>query len=79
VLPVDIAFEPASLETNAIVALNYIIDVAFSVDIFLNFRTTIVNDLTGDEITDSKVIAKSYLKGRFFLDLLATLPFDEII
>mmetsp|Transcript_15567 Transcript_15567/g.2593 ORF Transcript_15567/g.2593 Transcript_15567/m.2593 type:complete len:81 (+) Transcript_15567:320-562(+) len=31
---------------------------------------------TGDEIMDSKVIAIAYLKGKFTIDLLSTIPFD---
>lgn len=76
VLPVDIAFKPSALESEVIDVFNVIIDIIFAIDIFLNFRTTIANDLTGDEITDGPVIAKTYLKHRFFLDLLATIPFD---
>jgi hypothetical protein len=48
-------------------------------DILINFRTTIKNVLTGEEIFDSKVIAISYLKGRFFIDLIASIPLDNIL
>jgi len=30
----------------------------------------------GDEIYDPKKIARDYLKQRFWVDLLATIPFD---
>jgi hypothetical protein len=53
--------------------------VLFGLDIFLNFRTTIVNDLTEEEIVDSKEIARVYLKGRFIIDLIAFIPFDGIV
>ena len=47
-------------------------------DVFFNFRTTIQDFITGDEITDGKIIATSYLKGRFILDLIAAIPFELI-
>ena len=43
-----------------------------------NFRTTISDFITGDEVTDSKKIAINYLKSRFILDLIATIPFEMI-
>lgn len=59
--------------------LNRIIDAAFIFDILINFRTTIKNIMTGDEIFDQKVIAITYLKQRFFIDLIAAIPLDSII
>ena len=35
--------------------------------------------MTGDESTNPKEIAKNYLKGRFWVDLLATVPLDQIV
>ena len=40
-LPVQIAFQPDSLETEANMIFNFFIDIAYIVDILLNFRTTI--------------------------------------
>lgn len=78
VMPVDIAFSPQSLDNSAGDIWNYIQDVFFAVDILFNFRTTVIDDLTGEEISNPKEIAKNYLKGRFFIDVLATPPFDKI-
>jgi hypothetical protein len=39
------------------------------------FRTSILNE-SGYVIKNTKVIAKNYVKGRFFLDLLSSFPFD---
>lgn len=63
-------------QTNKI--LNHIIDVIFGVDIVLHFRTTVPNDISGEVIAQPHLIAKAYLKSRFILDLLATIPFDNI-
>jgi hypothetical protein len=57
---------------------NYIIDAIYVIDIFFNFRTTISDFITGDEVTDSTIIATQYIKGRFFLDLVAAIPFELI-
>jgi hypothetical protein len=38
-----------------------------------------LDETTGEEIFDGKAIAIKYLKGRFFFDLLATLPLDFLI
>lgn len=51
----------------------------FIIDLMMNFRTTIINEMTSEEILDEKTIALTYLKGRFFLDLLSTIPLDYII
>jgi hypothetical protein len=45
-------------------------------DIALNFRTTIYDFITGQEITDTSKIARKYLLGRFFFDLIAAIPFE---
>ena len=57
---------------------NSFIDVMFVVDIIVNFRTTYFNMKTGEEVYTSTLIAVNYLKTRFTIDLLATIPFDTI-
>lgn len=42
----------------------------------MNFRTTINDDETGEEVSDPFKIAYHYLKGKFWIDLLASIPFD---
>ena len=78
-LPVEIAFQPAAFTFLGFKIFDFLIDSAFGVDIVLNFRTTIINDIVTEETIDPKKIARSYLKGRFIIDLLATLPFEDII
>lgn len=49
-------------------------DSLFVIDIIINFRTSVVL-FSGEEISNPKVIAKTYVSsGRFFIDLLAVLP-----
>ena len=50
----------------------------FIFDIFINFRTTYVDDSTQDEVTNWKRIAIEYIKGKFWVDLLASIPFDYV-
>jgi hypothetical protein len=64
-------------ETNiAFKIINALIDVFFILDVFVNFRTSYVNSNTGEEIIDLKAIAIQYMKGRFMIDLAASIPFD---
>ena len=35
-------------------AVNWIIDMLFMIDVFINFRTSLINEKTGEEIFDSK-------------------------
>lgn len=60
------------------VILNVIIDSCFFFDLLINFRTTYIHQKTGSEVIVTKEIAASYLKGRFWVDFLAILPFDYL-
>jgi hypothetical protein len=40
------------------------------------FRTSYIDDELGQEVGDGYKIAWNYVKGRFFVDLLASIPFD---
>ena len=77
-IPLEIAFEPAMSKGIGWLVINSVTDVLFLVDIVLTFRTTYINTATGDEITEPKKIAMQYLSGRFWIDLLATIPFDQV-
>ena len=74
--PFDVAFEPETFKTRIYSIFNFFIDVVFILDIILNFRTTISDFITGEEITDKRKIARKYFFGRFFLDLVAAIPFE---
>jgi hypothetical protein len=47
-------------------------------DVYVNFRTSYIIEATGTEILDPKMVAKNYLKARFWIDILASIPFDYI-
>jgi len=74
-IPFDVAFEPGS--SLAYTIFDRVIDICFGLDIIFNFRTTYINSKTGFEVVEGKKIALSYLRsGRFFVDLLASIPFE---
>ena len=58
--------------------MSLIVDTPFVLDILIIFRTAILNDDNGDEVRDSKVVALTYIKGRFIIDFLSTVPFDSL-
>lgn len=35
--------------------------------------------MTGDEVKDLNIIRRNYLKGRFSIDILSTIPFDNLL
>ena len=79
ITPFVIAFEPSWDGSIGILLADWIINIFFIVDIFINFRTTYVNTKTGEEIWEPKKIAKHYvLGGKFWIDLLSSIPFDTL-
>lgn len=74
-LPINIAF---SAETNITSTIDKFVDWCFILDMIIVFRTTIIDKESGIEITRPKIIAINYLKGRFMIDFLSTVPLDSI-
>jgi len=60
-------------------AWDKLIDFLFSIDIVLSFFTEYHNPVTNEVERDPKILVVRYLKGRFALDLLATIPFVRIL
>ena len=59
-IPLEVAFPTKFRNEIWYHLLDYFVDIIFLVDIFVNFRTTVVNKY-GEEIDDPKGIAKAYL------------------
>ena len=57
---------------------DYIIDLCFIFDIIVNFRSCYIDSRTDELVEDPKMITKNYLKGRFWVDLVASCNFDLI-
>lgn len=76
-IPFDVAFEP---EMHIIYTIfEHFIDFCFSLDIVIAFRTTYINNKTGFEVVEGKKIAWNYIiQGRFFIDLAASIPFENL-
>jgi hypothetical protein len=79
-IPLNVAFDNIAFDNSTFMTdLNIIIDVAFGLDVISNFRTTFINTKTGVEVTSGMLIAKHYVfKGRFVIDLFASIPFDDL-
>lgn len=60
------------------IALDFIIDIFFFIDIILSFRVTYFDARLGIEVKNLKKIAWNYIQSNFFIDLLSTLPIDTI-
>lgn len=55
------------------------IDVLFFMDVIIAMRTTFINEKTGFEVVDgSKIVWNYFISGRLFVDLAASIPFEEI-
>jgi hypothetical protein len=79
--PLNIAFEDVSNEKggndfNKI--LDYCIDFLFFLDIIVIFNSAYYDEDI-ELIDDRKDIAAFYIQGWFIVDLLAIIPFDQII
>ena len=77
-IPVQFAFNPDFSNHPAYIAVDSMINLIFIIDVIINFRTTFIHKVTGEEIIDAKKIAINYIKSRFLIDLIASIPFDNI-
>ena len=66
-------------ELNALFVVNQIVNTVFIIDIIFQFFIPVPDhrpENEGEMIHDHKIIAKTYLKGWFILDVVSVLPFD---
>ena len=54
------------------------IDVAFIIDVLVNFMTSFDDPVRNYEVKDPKRIAINHLRSWFFLDIVACLPTSQI-
>lgn len=78
-IPIEVSFDPKFLESNIFFYLDSCIDLLFFIDIMINFWYAYINSKTGEEIWDWKKIAVKYLATWFTIDILSTIPFDNIV
>ena len=76
VLPYRICFD--LLQDQDWTFIDLCIDIVFFCDILLNFNTALIS-LSGKLTYNRSEIAKKYIKGWFFIDLLSCIPLDYIL
>ena len=76
VIPFRIAFENDEIKTWTILMLSF--DGLFFVDVLVNFSTSFYDE-EFKEIDQYKSIAKRYVQGWFFIDIVAIFPFEAIL
>lgn len=73
------AFSEISTKFGGLFYVDSTTNILFVIDMILRFFTAYIDD-SSLELKDSKMdIAKDYLKGWFFVDLVSVIPFDLII
>lgn len=77
-IPLKIAFDPPTLQSAAFETADNIIDFLFVLDIMVAFRTTYYDMETGDEIFDPKKTGPAYIRDRFLIDFISTVPVDTM-
>lgn len=78
-LPVEIAFYANDVHPQVHwFAIHVLADVIFLADLILNFRTGYIHTDDGEVVLTTKRIICHYLKSWFFIDLISSLPFDNL-
>jgi len=76
-IPYELAFPDAFEGLLSFIIIDYFIDILFAFDILINFRSVYKDSKTEENVVDGRKIAFNYAcKGRFFIDLLASMPFE---
>ncbi|CAI2375579.1 unnamed protein product [Moneuplotes crassus] len=76
IVPIQFSFDPQFAKELYFLIPDFFVNIIFFVDILINFRTTYIHKKTGEEVTNLSIIAINYLKLQFWIDFLATIPFD---
>ena len=73
-IPIEMSF---NIYTSQIfIIIQWIENILFLLDVFINFHTAFYKE--GVLIKDHKQIALKYMRGWFFIDLLACIPFQTV-
>ena len=75
-IPFEFAFPNSFDGATTVHNIDSIIDILFAFDIIVNFRTMYIDPKTDLLVEDPKKIQKNYIKGRFWIDLTASIPFE---
>ena len=78
-IPYEVAFGAGFSDSIVMTIFDHTIDFLFFMDVIFNFRTTYINQKTGSEVVNPRTIAITYaFKGRFAIDMLASIPFEVV-
>ena len=80
-IPLQLFFipNPSFIDNDAVRLSDAIVDLLFLIDIIFQFRTTYLDTKVGKEVRDTTEIALRYLKGRFLLDFISSVPFNALV
>lgn len=78
ITPINLAFADELEKIEWYMTINNTIDILFFVDILVIFNSAYQNEMY-EMIDDRKVIAKNYISGWFFIDIMSVLPFTLIL
>ena len=77
-VPFAISFQQSNPNTGAAAALDFFVIAVFFADILCTFNTSFVDFHSDQLVIDRRIIAASYLQAWFWLDLVSSIPFDQI-
>lgn len=60
-IPIEVSFDTEVFKRTEMKLLSGFIDLMFFIDILLAFRTTFLDERSGQEVTDLNLIAEYYL------------------
>lgn len=80
VIPLQLFFTPNPhiIDNDMIRFSDAVVDLIFLIDIIFEFRTTYLDPKLGKEVKTPEKLAKRYLKGRFTIDLISSVPFNAL-
>ena len=77
-IPIAIAFDPDIFNAPTFRTIDSLSDLAFVFDIVLNFRTSYIDPISGEEILNPLIIASKYLSSiQFYIDVLSSVPLNQ--
>lgn len=76
VVPIDIGFKPKARETHS--PFDMFLELAFIVDVFINFITTYADRDTKEEISDIHKIRSRYIRTWFIPDFISSMPVTSL-
>lgn len=79
VTPQQFALQTIYKDFYLIQVTDVVIDVIFALDVLIMFKTSYRDPRRDVIISNWKLIAINYIKGRFFVDFLASFPFDLLL